>query len=120
MKLRPSSTFSLHNTLVDLFTLTYDCAKLKLTRELEDVNKHIRTITVELDTIFQWRFLIRNKEVLVNIPEDGVTVPNIYVDDSWQKETISIFLILYYVVASLTFLSCLKFSFGILVEPKTI
>ena len=74
-----------------------DFAKMKLDRELEDVYNHIRTITVELDTMFKWRFTIRNKEVLIEIPEDGVGVPNIYVDDSWQKETICIFLVSCYI-----------------------
>jgi hypothetical protein len=45
----------------------------------------------------RWRFTIRNKEVLIEIPEDGVGVPNIYVDDSWQKETICIFLVSCYI-----------------------
>ena len=97
MKLRSSSTFSLHNTLVDLYTLPFDFAKMKLDRELEDVYNHMCIITVELNTMFQWRFTIRNKEVLIEIPEDGVGVPNIYVDDSWQKETICIFLVSCYI-----------------------
>ena len=66
--------------------LPYDFAILKLERELEDVCKHIRSITVELDTIFKWKFYIRNREIIIQIPEDGVSVPSIYIDHSWQKE----------------------------------